>query len=251
MGTTSDELKWLGREVGAVRDADVLRERRRRRLEHLADRDRSAGEELLECLDRDREAARRRMLRAMSTARYDRLLDGLIAASRCPPLASDPDDLHLRAAERTLTNALRKRWRQLHRTVAEIDSDVTDEDLHEIRIASKRCRYATELAGPVSAKGVRTFANALNKMQTELGNDHDSTVAETWLRKTAITTPTAGFVAGYLTAAEVDERADQGQRFDRLWTRVLEAAEHAHLRPQSVKHEPGTESASRGDGSDR
>src|SRR5207244_1052187 len=83
------ELKWLGQQLGAVRDADVLLERLRRQAATLPERDARGVATVLRRLARQREAARAELLEAMAGARYASLLDALVAGASDPALAGD------------------------------------------------------------------------------------------------------------------------------------------------------------------
>ena len=80
-----DELGWLGSELGAVRDADVLLERLQRRIAALEnDDDRVAAAPLLSRLISDREDSTRRVARRVAKRPLPQLLDRLVDAAHRP-----------------------------------------------------------------------------------------------------------------------------------------------------------------------
>ena len=84
-----DELRWLGDELGAVRDLDVLGERLRAHTSMLPDEDAVTMRKLLDRLRAQRDEARAAMLSAMREDRYDVLLDRLVAAATAPAVLDD------------------------------------------------------------------------------------------------------------------------------------------------------------------
>ncbi len=91
---------------------------------------------------------------------------------------------------------LRKKARKTARDGSEVD------DLHDLRLRAKRVRYAFDMASlviPAAAKHNKRIA----ALQDELGDLHDASVAEAWLRERATRHGLAGaFVIGSLCARE-------------------------------------------------
>ena len=85
-----DELRWLGGEVGRARDADVLVERLRAQVKRLAPEDAKIANRLVDHTSQNAAEARQHVAAAMSTDRYQALLDVLVEAARDPRLAADP-----------------------------------------------------------------------------------------------------------------------------------------------------------------
>lgn len=195
------ELQWLSELLGAVRDAEVLRDRLRSRLTRLPEEDRPAAERLIATLNVRRDEARAPLLAAMEAGRYRRLVDSAVAAAReprvLPEIASAPADAALRPALEPL-------WKDLAAAVDRVVAEATDESLHAARIGSKRLRYAAEAVAPVFGKRARRFAIAATALQDVLGEHQDAVVAVAWLREVAQATPSAAFVAGQLVALETD-----------------------------------------------
>jgi CHAD domain-containing protein len=98
---------------------------------------------------------------------------------------------------------VRKPWKKLSDTVAELPDDPSDEDLHDVRIKAKRCRYAAEAVAPAVGKQARSFAKAIADLQDVLGEHQDAVVAEQWLREVASTANERDvFAAGQLASLE-------------------------------------------------
>lgn len=212
-----DELNWLGGEVGIGRDADVLAERLRSQVARMPDSDATAVGTLLDRLGREASDAAAHVVATLSADRYVALLDALIEVAREPLFATDPPGLADRSGRRMFIDIVRRPWRRLRRAVDGLDDHSPDEAYHAVRIAAKRARYAAEAVVPLYGKDARRFARALADVQTVLGEYHDTTVAETWLRQAAKEMPSMRLVAGELIAFERDDRIALRARFWKTW----------------------------------
>ena len=76
---------------------------------------------------------------------------------------------------------VRRPWHKLAKRAKALGDEPTDAQLHEIRIRTKRARYAAEAAAPVVGKQARAFAHAAARLQDVLGELNDSVVAGAWL----------------------------------------------------------------------
>jgi CHAD domain-containing protein len=193
------DLKGVGHELGAVRDTEVLLDRLRAHVERLPTADQPAARKIVQRLLRRWDEARSELLDALGSVRYAELLDRLVEAAREPALLPDAD---AEAAD-VLPPLVREPWEQLRTTVDELPDDPSDEQLHEVRIEAKRCRYAAEAVAPAIGKRARGFAKAIADLQDVLGEHQDAVVAEAWLREQASTaTGREVFVAGQLASFE-------------------------------------------------
>jgi CHAD domain-containing protein len=192
------ELGWLGTELGAVRDGEVLLERLQSHAGRLPQGDRRLGLALAGRLEGSIEDARKALLAALRSQRYVDLLERLVAAANQPRLT---EAAQLPAAE-VLPELARKPWRQLRNAVRALSEDPPDEELHAIRIRAKRARYAAEAVAPAAGRAAGRFARAAARLQTVLGEHQDSVVAREWLRSHAGSGRRA-FVAGEMAALEL------------------------------------------------
>src|ERR671925_478119 len=148
-----DELRWLGRLLGDVRDAEVLRDRLHAQAGWIAAEDRPAVKRLIRRLSARRDLARARLIEQMTTDRYRSLVDALDDGAREPALlpevAAVPADVALRPG-------LQKLWKHLDAAIEDVVTEgATDGALHVVRIRSKRVRYAAEAVTPVFGKPAR------------------------------------------------------------------------------------------------
>lgn len=215
------ELGWLGAELGAVRDLDVLGERLHRRADGLpTPADRVAATGLLARLDRERADAVEALLHAFDSTRYRALLDRLVEAADHPALV---DGAGARAADAVPTY-VRRPWRRFRRAAKRLHPDASPVDFHRVRILAKRARYATEATAPVLGGSARRLARRLADAQDVLGDHQDATVAEAWLREAAAGQPgPEALAAGLLVAAERAHAAELRAAWPAVWARVKRA----------------------------
>lgn len=212
-----DELRWVGAELGAVRDIEVLRERLGRRVASLPAREALPGRHILDDLDARHRDARADLLAAMRSERYVLLLDRLVDAVWEPRVGPDGDT----PAAHVLPTLVSGPWKHLADTVASLGDHPTDEALHEVRIRAKRARYAAEAVAPAAPKRARSFARAATRVQDVLGEHQDACTAGRWLRNVARDAPEpVVFAAGML--AEKERRAANAarKRFPKAWRRL-------------------------------
>lgn len=215
--TLRDELRWLGRQLGAVRDADVLLDRLRDRTDGLPAVDRMAAEGLLERVRADRTRHGDELGAALESGRYAALRAELVETARRPRLT----ELASATADDALPPLARRPWKRLRRRVKRLGADPTDAALHDVRIATKRCRYATQAVAPAIGEEAERFARALARLQNRLGEHQDAVVAEAWLRGTGVESPPqTAFVAGELAAGERHAALAARAVWPRAWRRV-------------------------------
>ena len=216
------ELGWLGSEFGHARDADVLLDRLARRAQSLTAASADGAAEVLAGLERRRAEAHATLLTTLSSERYLNLIDRLIAAAQAPALLDGEGG---RPAAKVLAPIVRRAWRPLEKHVSGLADHPSDEDLHEIRILAKRCRYAAEACAQTLGKRTHNLAHAAANLQDVLGELGDAVLAESWLRDFAAeSSPTAAFAAGELAALERAAAGTARSSWPTAWTRL---AKHA------------------------
>jgi CHAD domain-containing protein len=217
------ELGWLGGELGAVRDADVLVEGIGAAAADLPQRDRAAAARVLDRLDRRRDDAVEALRLSMSSDRYVTLLDDVVAAANAPAVSTADAS----SAASSLGVLMEGPWRRLERRAVKLRTSATDSELHRLRILAKRARYGADALGPAFGRRADAFADAAAALQDVLGEHHDAVVAASWLRETAIaSSPAAAFAAG-LMASHEQRRA---QRSRAGWRRAWKALARPKMR---------------------
>lgn len=211
----TDELKWLAGVAGEARDLEVLRERFGAAVEKQPVEDvlGPVQARLVSWFAPRQAKARKLLLEALDSQRYLTLLDALDALVADPPftpLAAKPAGKEL---PRQLTRTFRRM--QGHMDVADAHSGAErDLELHEVRKAGKRMRYATEAAAPALGSDASTLISHTKDVQEVLGDHQDAMVAAPILRDIAISASrgrenafTWGVLYGLETCTGVDEAA--------------------------------------------
>jgi len=217
---TREELRWLGGDLGAVRDAEVMRDLLRSLAARLPAGDRGAALRVAGRLDRVRDDARKRLLEALDSDRYLDLVEALLAAGREPPLTAAAE---VPAAE-VLPDLVVRNWRRIRRAVNALADDPPDAELHEVRILAKRLRYAAEAVG-IALGGYDKLAKEAAALQDVLGRHQDAVVVQDWLRgqRAGLTAP-QGFAAGELWGLAGGEAARARHEWPAAWKSLRKRA---------------------------
>lgn len=213
----TNDLRWLGRSLGTVRDVDVQLERLAAEHASLRKPQRAAIAPYAGALRRLRTSRRPALLAQLNGARYLRLLRRLEA---CVDAETEPpDSTSLAAAGR---RAIRKSSRRLHKRARAIGHQPSAEDLHAVRILAKRLRYACEFVQPLTGSAGARFIKRLVKLQDLLGAHNDAIVAAQFVRNyLEETAPTRGSATGRalvrLLQGNEEEAARARAGFHRAW----------------------------------
>jgi CHAD domain-containing protein len=202
--------------VGVVRDHDVLATRLAAHIATLPEADAHGGAQLQRRLEDEADEARSVMLEALRGARYLELLDALVDLASVLPLREMPG-LMGRSNAQAASKIARRPWKRLASAVDVLGPDPSDAELHQVRILAKRCRYAAEAVAPIVGPVASRFAEAVEQIQTVLGDHHDTVVAESWLRHAAAALPSSGLAAGQLVALERSQRLELRAEWRKSW----------------------------------
>ena len=120
------------------------------------------------------------------------------------------------------SSPLRNAFRQAGRTP-------NSATIHEIRIKTKRARYAAELAGSTVGKPATRFINKARTVQGVLGMHQDALQAETYIRTFLkhSTSTQAAFVAGRMVERQRRRREKARKKMPRLFRSLLKRGENA------------------------
>jgi len=211
------ELRWLGSELGEVRDVEVLLARFRHDVAQLPTSEQEGAERVVRRLVADWHGARARLIDALAGSRYETLRAELVDAAahpRCTTWAN------LRAVD-VLPDIVRRRWKKVRNALDALGEHPPDEALHAARIRAKRARYATEAAIPVFGGRARALAKAFESVQDVLGEHQDAVVARAWLVKTAgECPPDEAFAAGMLAEIEMQAARTARDEVPAVWRRA-------------------------------
>jgi CHAD domain-containing protein len=205
-----DELRWLGRLLGEVRDRDVL-------IAYLVEElgtieEAGAFGAILELLDDERDQAWNEVLAALDSPRYRKV----IAELEWPPA--------LREGERLATAATAD-YGRLRKAVKRLGAEPKDEELHRVRIRTKRARYAAEAVG-----GESRFVARAKDVQDTLGEHQDAVVAEERIRELVAQVRGTGrtaLAAGRLIERQRARRAAARAAWPKAWKRLRAAGDNA------------------------
>jgi CHAD domain-containing protein len=213
--TLRERVRWLGDALAAARDADVFLERLQRQAARLPDVDRDRKELVLNLVRGVRSAAYRQLGEVLRRPRYAFVLADLLEAARAPAFNE-------RAAARArdaATDLLDEAWCNVRRVVRERSRPATDAELHRIRIAAKRLRYAADAFVPVYGARAARFAQRVAVLQAVLGEHRDASNACRLLRRN-LGGGDGAFVAGELAGLERDAACAARRRWRAAWREV-------------------------------
>jgi len=199
------ELVWYASLLGEVRDCDVLAARLADRIAQLPPEQvyGPVSAHIQETLALDRNEAADKLDEGMSSERYQQLLKTLRVWRTDPPLTEAADGKAANASR-----YVRKAKRKAQRRLKQADGDI--EELHRARKATKRLRYAGELAKPADKKASRIVRKAKH-LQTELGEHQDAMVSAGYLARLGAAAGSSnghnGFTYGVLMANELADAA--------------------------------------------
>jgi inorganic triphosphatase YgiF len=170
-----DELRWIARAFGAVRDWDVLQSQTLPALPAAAQLP-SLAAQVSQQRSRDEQALRE----VVASARLARLVLQLLRWVQTPADASP-----------TLAAAAGAKLARLHGRLfaaATFFVALPARKQHRVRIHAKRLRYALDLfAGALPARAAARYGKRLAQLQDELGALNDAVVASTHLQRLART----------------------------------------------------------------
>lgn len=211
------ELRWLARNLGRARDADVTardaRETGDADADHyeqfLAEETVSAYEHLVEILQSDRCAA------------LEVELERFIAAGPTSEMQERFGNLSVAECARQF---VRSALMQLLAHGDSIDAQSPAKDLHKLRIEAKRFRYLLDFFGTVQPETWVPTTEAVRKLQDVLGEHQDAVTAQERLTDYAASVPLDEdhrdklVVTGRLLQKEEERMAACRQQFTGTWS---------------------------------
>jgi len=214
------ELGWLGQALGPVRDLDVLLAHLRDEIGMLDADEAFAAEGLVHALESEREVARAALLEVLDSSRYLALLDALGEAADQPrPSGSTVG----------LADLARLAFADLRKTAKGLGPRPSDEQLHRLRIKTKRARYVGELAAGTVGKRAERFVTRARVLQDLVGTHQDAVVASARLRELSGETrgDRVAFAAGRLVEREEARRRDARSAVPKAWRKLQKAGRRA------------------------
>jgi CHAD domain-containing protein len=215
-----DELRWLGRLLGPARDLDVQLAYFREESASLDARDRRPLSSFIAHLEAQRTNAQEVLLNELKSARYLDLVRRLQQAVH---------DLTTVESTVTLRDLAKQEFTKLRNAIRQAGHTPNSATIHEVRIKTKRARYAAELAGSTVGKPATRFINKARAVQDVLGMHQDALQAETYIRTFLkhSTSTRAAFVAGRMVERQRLRREKARKKMQRLLRGLLKRGEKA------------------------
>jgi triphosphatase len=205
------DLRFFTRALGDVRDLDV----------HLERLDAEVMDEVVAALEEQRVEARRHMLEALDSNRYERFVagfSGTLRRGRSPT----PTGPILEVAP----NLIRRRYKKVRKGVEALGEYSPTEDFHDLRKKGKRLRYALEPLQGIYGKPAKRMVKMLKNIQDDLGDNQDLIVAAQSMEELALADdlpPRAVFSLGAMAGRYARGAAEIRARF--LGSKELRALE--------------------------
>lgn len=221
----TDELKWVGAQLSAARDTEVIQQRLTEVVSELPP-ELVLGPvtaQVTRALARRRSDGQAAALAALDSDRYLALHDTVDRLLSDPPLTRRAK----RPARRELPIQVERARRRVAKRVWAAETleagPRRDTALHEIRKSAKRVRYAAEIAEPAlgtSAQRLKRRAKAIHKL---LGEHQDAVVARPVIRELAVQAHLDGgngFTFGILHELESTRAADAERELPQAWKKL-------------------------------
>jgi CHAD domain-containing protein len=168
-----DDLKWMGTTLGALRDLDVLTELF---VDHLK-AETVLHDAVMHELERRTRKRRHEVAALLDTSRYAKTVQLMGRLADKPHLGATGD----RRADEVLLPSLWEASCTYLDAIGDPYAHRDDDDLHHVRIASKKCRYNFEVATLYLGDRAHAVATSLAQIQDILGQAHDRAVAVAFL----------------------------------------------------------------------
>ena len=222
------DLRWVGRRLGRIRDLDVALEQVAKLEEDAAPFERPALQVFRQSLEVRRARRRLRLVERLDSERFGVfLVKARTWVEAGTPVASSVPDAVMPAYG--AAPKIIGRWVDaMHAAYETAVRTMEPEDLHQLRIAAKRARYAyeyfAELEGPLATRRAKRIAG----LQDFLGEHRDTTQILRRLRRYARTVPHedrelvlgTGSVLGHLERSSRVRRSDLRDHWERAMAEV-------------------------------
>lgn len=221
----AEQVAWLCDQLGAARDAEVMRDRLVRAIDRVlaaepdlaVDAQTVRGAVLTPLTTRQHEAAAA-VRKALGGRRYVALLDLLHRFADDPPWTAEARGT-IRAAylPRVEHDLDRLRRRMLVAADTTLDAVARGRALHRARRAAKRARYAVEPLRSVAGEPAERLVRRLKALQATLGDRQDTVVTRAYLLDlTRSTLPALDPVAALVAGAVMELETEDSERYESM-----------------------------------
>ncbi len=213
-----DDARTVARNVGELRDADVL-------IEDIyapiagAVPDQQGFDALLRALQAHRAAKQDLARQCLQSEQWSRLLLSLVL---WPAMLEAEASLQQQSIEDYAKHALKRRWKKVSKCGRAI-AQLNPEEKHKMRRSLKKLRYMTEFFAPLfPGKEVKPFVKQLKTLQDIFGYVNDVRMAEQ-LRTIAAERgdgPDCAVAAGNVLGAHEEKAAEAWTHAQKEWQRL-------------------------------
>ncbi len=193
-----EEFRWLGKRLASVRDADVLLEW----LQVHKDESQEAEKHFYDTYQSDikklRNQARAMLINSLDGDRYAALISGFRKWLETGNCFKSNSDIEYSDASDLAEKLLRRSVRKTARIITEVHRDSEAEALHDVRIQSKRLRYATDMLSSWSEHSYKSAKNVCRDLQAILGEHQDACDSTHRIRAYALSHAAAGHGQDYV-----------------------------------------------------
>ncbi|MGH7682311.1 MAG: CHAD domain-containing protein, partial [Candidatus Eiseniibacteriota bacterium] len=212
----ADDLRWIVRALGRVRDLDVAIEHVERLEAEATSHERPALQVFAQGLAVRRAERRLGLVERLDSERFGAFAARARAwADANPPAASSVP--HGTVPGFAVAQGIVSKWMDVMRDAyARAEESMEPDDLHALRIAAKKARYAVEYFADIEGHGSGRRAKRIATLQDFLGDQRDAISLWERMRRYARTVPKkdhelvlgAGSVLGHLERAARIRRHD-------------------------------------------
>jgi|WetSurMetagenome_2_1015567.scaffolds.fasta_scaffold134361_2 CHAD domain-containing protein len=172
----------LGRVLGTARDTDVKIERVKEILKQLPDASFRIGiHRLLIRLKQDRAAQQEKVLKTLDKMGENHLLSEMLDQIKATAARAGDETTFSAELYQTAYHAIDAYLTELLGYDAIVDHPEMKTELHAMRVAAKRLRYALEAFAPLYPQDLNAYIKYVRQVQDQLGNIHDNDVWELFL----------------------------------------------------------------------
>ena len=171
------ELSWLNKRLAGLRDLDVMKETMATYNEE------SFGSEIMKLLSEQRAEIELVVIEELASNNLRSLINSYFEFSSTVPIKKRVLASSTEEQQASIQLLLVQMWVKLFNSLAKLPLNPTPNELHSIRIATKRCRYAFEAA---KAAKLFTAENQIiwaKKLQQVLGQAQDNQTLRNWIKE--------------------------------------------------------------------
>jgi CHAD domain-containing protein len=212
----SSDLQWVGRSLGRVRDLDVALHHLDKLEAEAPDVERPALHVFRQGLAIRRAERRLRLIERLDSERYAAFVERARAFCEGGPPAAGAVVNGVTPAYVVAPGVVARWMDGMREAYEKAEGSLESEDLHALRIASKRARYAIEYFADLEGLGATRRAKRIAGLQDFLGDTRDAEALARRVKKYARTVPkkdkelvmSAGAAIGHLERASRIRRVD-------------------------------------------